>query len=67
MSAVGSIQDDALVRFLCKPSHLGAHVAQKEEADGGNRHDDLSNPEGRVPAVLLGNGAEGKARHKSSN
>lgn len=53
--------------FLCASSHPGVHVAQKEEADGGEYHDDLRHPEGRVPAVLFGNRVEGEPRHKSSH
>lgn len=64
-STVGSFQEDTLVHFLCDPSHFGAHVAYKEEANGGDSHYHLGYPESHVPAVLFGNSAEGKPRHKS--
>lgn len=63
--AVVPRQEATLVHFLCDPSHLGAHVAYEEEANGGAGHYDLSNPESRVPAVLFGNSAEGKSCHES--
>lgn len=58
---------NASVIFLGGSSHSGLHVAQKEEADCGESHDELSNPEGRGPAVLLSNGVEGESRHKRSD
>lgn len=53
--------------LFCASAHPGAHVAQKEEADGGSDHDELSHPEGRVPAVLFGDGVEGEPCHKRSH
>lgn len=58
-------EEESLVRLLRAASHLGAHVAYEEEAHGGDGHDDLGDPERHVPAVLFGDGAEGKPRHES--
>lgn len=63
-SAGGSAQEGTLVRFLCDPSHFSAHVTHQEEANGGGGHDHLGYPESHVPAVLLGDSAEGKPRHE---
>lgn len=64
---VAQFQEDALVHFLCNPSHFGAHVTYEEEANGAGAHYDLGYPESRVPAVLFGDGAEGETCHKSPN
>lgn len=66
-STVGSFQEDILVHFLVDPSHFGAHVACQEEANGGDAHCHFSYPESHVPAVVFGNGAEGKTCHKSAH
>lgn len=64
---VAQFQEDALVHFLCDPSHFGAHVTYEEEANGAGAHYDLGYPESHVPAVLFGDGAEGETCHKSPN
>lgn len=43
------------------------HVAQKEEADRGDGHNDFGHPERRVPAVLFGDSVEWESCHKSSD
>lgn len=62
-----AVPTGTLVHFLCDPSHFGAHVTYKEESDGGDAHYHLSYPERHVPAVLLGNSAEGQPCHESSH
>lgn len=47
-----------LVCFLGHLAHFGADVPQQEEADSCHGTGDLGYPEGHVPAVVLGDGAE---------
>lgn len=54
-----------LVHFLRDSAHFSAHITYEEEADCGDSHCDLCDPEGRVPAVLFRNCAEGESSHKS--
>lgn len=57
----------ALVGFLGHASHPGLDVAQQEESNAADQTDDLCDPEGRFPAVVLGYGAEGQPREEATN
>lgn len=55
------------IRLLGHVSHLGSDVAQQEESNGGDKAGDLCYPEGRFPAVMLGDSAEWESRKETTN
>lgn len=65
--ASGRKCDGLLICFLGHVAHLCLDVAQQEESDRGDAADHLCDPEGRVPAVVLGDGAERKPRQETTN
>lgn len=56
-----------LVCLLGHVTHLGSDIAQQEESNSGDATDDLCYPEGRFPAVVLGNCTEWKPRKEATN
>lgn len=50
---------NVLVCLLGHVTHLCSDVAQQDEHNSGHATGDLCYPEGHLPAVVLGNGAEG--------
>lgn len=62
-----SRDDGASVGFLGDEAHLSLDVAQQEESDGGGAADQLGHPEGRFPAVVLGDGAERKPGQEAAD
>lgn len=60
-------RSEALIRLLGRSAHLRLDVAQQEEPNGGGAAEDLSHPEGRFPAVVLGDGAEGQPRQETAD
>lgn len=48
-------------------AHFGLHVPQQEEERGGQGAGHLGHPEGRVPAVALGDGTERQAGQESTD
>lgn len=56
-----------LVCFLGHVAHFGPNVSQQEEADGGDATGNLGYPEGRFPAMVLGDGAERQTRQEAAN
>lgn len=55
------------VGLLGHAAHLGADVAQEEEDDGRQGAGHFGDPEGHVPAVVLGDGAERESRQEPSD
>lgn len=58
---------DALICFLGALAHLCRDVAQQEESNGADGADQLGYPEGRFPAVVLGDGAERQPGQETAN
>lgn len=56
-----------LICFLGDLAHLGLDVAQQEESNSGDAADQLCYPEGRFPAVVLGDGAERQPGQETTN
>lgn len=59
--------NDVLICLLGDLAHLCLNVAQQEESNSGDAADDLCYPEGRFPAVVLGDGAEGQPGQETTN
>lgn len=63
----GAASHSALVCFLGHVAHFGPDVPQQEEADGCHGAGDLGYPEGRLPAAVLGDGAERQTGQEAAN
>lgn len=57
----------ALVCFLGHAAHFGPDVSQQEEPDGCHGTGDLCYPEGRLPAMVFGDGAERQTGQEATN